>query len=310
MNRNNKLQTLLRNQTFRFVLKVLFSAVALWFVFKKVDFQESWSQILQTNWLWLLVAVIWFNLIKIGGVFRLSNMLKPLSIRIPFWWNVRLYYIGAFYNLFLPGSVGGDGYKVFLLKDRYNEKTTARLLSAVFLDRLSGMAALFTLTGALVLLADFQPDWPWFRPLVISTLIACYPLWYLFCRIFFRPFLPAFLPTNLISFGTQSGMVLFAWMLLQAIGVEDFEFTYIVVFMIASVISIIPFTLGGVGARETIFVLAAEFTPIDPAKGVNLSLLVFTVLASSALVGLILNFTGKTSPKEPTEMDSNDEKSH
>ncbi len=51
-----------------------------------------------------------------------------------------------FYNLFLPGSISGDAYKVVRLTKDFNvayKKTTA----AVLLDRFSGLLALGLLLG-------------------------------------------------------------------------------------------------------------------------------------------------------------------
>src|SRR6476646_11862338 len=62
-------------------------------------------------------------------------------MHLPEWRNIKLYWMGMFYNLFLPGSISGDAYKVVLLKKRYDssyKKTSA----AVLLDRFSGLLAL------------------------------------------------------------------------------------------------------------------------------------------------------------------------
>lgn len=280
-------------QILKFAIKVLISAAALYFVFRKVDFAKSLDAIRNTHLGWFILAAIWFNLVKILGVLRLKFMVRPLGIDLPFGWNVKLYFIGAFYNLFLPGSIGGDGYKVYLLKQRYGESATRKLVSAILLDRASGMAALFVLTCGMVLLASYQPDWPWLRPMVIAGMVICYPAYYVVLSLFFSDFRPEFWNFSAISFLTQLGMVAFAWFLLRSLGIENDIFTYIVIFMVASVISIVPFTLGGLGARESVFAFAATFAPVDEAKGVALALLVFTVLAFSSFIGMVLNFVGK-----------------
>lgn len=54
---------------------------------------------------------------------------------------MKLYWLGMFYNLFLPGSISGDAYKIVILKRRYNapyKKTSA----AVLLDRFNGLPGL------------------------------------------------------------------------------------------------------------------------------------------------------------------------
>jgi len=74
------------------------------------------------------------------------------------------YYIGMFYNLFLPGSVGGDAYKVFLLHEQGVGRTKPLIL-ATLLDRLSGLAMLALLTFGLILLREDLPGLPYLQPI-------------------------------------------------------------------------------------------------------------------------------------------------
>lgn len=69
-------------------------------------------------------------------------ILMLLNIRIPNLQNLKLYALGMFYNLFLPGGSGGDGYKVYLLRKLY-KAPVKHLLSAVLLDRINGVAVVF-----------------------------------------------------------------------------------------------------------------------------------------------------------------------
>ncbi len=58
-------------------------------------------------------------------------------------YNLRLYYTGMFYNLFLPGGVGGDVYKVMVLKKR--ELSILSATKATLLDRVTGLLVLLSL---------------------------------------------------------------------------------------------------------------------------------------------------------------------
>src|SRR5437773_6592381 len=84
---------------------------------------------------------------KLFSAFRLNIYLRNIRIELPEWENIKLYWLGMFYNLFLPGSISGDGYKVILLKRKFNssyKKTSA----AVLLDRFSGLTALGLILAA------------------------------------------------------------------------------------------------------------------------------------------------------------------
>ncbi len=60
-----------------------------------------------------------------------------------------------FYNLFLPGGIGGDGYKIYLLQKNY-QTGTKKIFGAVLADRISGMVALVVL--ALIGVSFLNPE--------------------------------------------------------------------------------------------------------------------------------------------------------
>src|SRR4030095_16619662 len=125
----------------KLLLKVGVTVVCFWYISKKIDFHAVKDAFLKANWLWLFVAVILLMLSKLFSAFRLNIYFRNIRIHLPGWRNIKLYWLGMFYNLFLPGSSMGNAYKVVLLKKKYDssyKKTTA----AVLLDRFSGLLAL------------------------------------------------------------------------------------------------------------------------------------------------------------------------
>jgi hypothetical protein len=54
------------------------------------------------------------------------------------------------------------------------------------------------------------------------------------------------------------------------------------------VATIIPLTIGGIGAREMTFVLMAPYMEIDAGIVVAFSLLLFLIVAFSSLLGIFL----------------------
>ena len=66
-------------------------------------------------------------------------LLRSQSIFIRFWAAVRLYFLGWFYNNFMPGSVGGDLLRAWYVT-RHTEKKFEAVLS-VFVDRVIGLSS-------------------------------------------------------------------------------------------------------------------------------------------------------------------------
>lgn len=274
----------------KFLLKAAVSGIALYFVFRKVDFLLTFEKIRSLRIFWFIAAVITFNVSKIISTWRVKAFLNAMHLPITTAYNIRLYYIGAFYNLFLPGSISGDGYKIWLLNRKFHAGVK-KLTSVVILDRLSGLVALAFLTCIMLLFSTFQPHiagWPYY-PACAAVMV--YPAYYFTFRKLFRDFLPAFVRGNYFSLLSQLLQVMCAWMILMALAAAGNAWDYLSLFMVAAVISVIPFTLGGLGAREAVSALGAEAFHLNRETAVTFALLFFFITAISAMAGLFFSFT-------------------
>ena len=125
----------------KLLLKIGVTILCFWYISTKIDFTNALNALLKANWIYLFVALLFFILSKLLSAFRLNIYFKNIRLQLPNWTNIRLYWLGMFYNLFLPGAISGDAYKVILLTRRY--KTSYKKTSAaVLLDRFSGVLAL------------------------------------------------------------------------------------------------------------------------------------------------------------------------
>jgi hypothetical protein len=61
-------------------------------------------------------------------------------------------------------------------------------------------------------------------------------------------------------------------------------------------VAVIPFTIGGVGARELVFVYAGQLLQVDIEKAVAFSLIFFLITACSSLAGAFFD-AGLDGPK-------------
>src|SRR5258705_11719022 len=103
----------------KLLLKIAVSIVCLWYVSGKIDFAKAGSALRNANWFYLFLALIAFVISKWIAAIRLNIYFRNIDIHLPAWQNIRLYWLGMFYNLFLPGSISGDAYKVILLTKKY-----------------------------------------------------------------------------------------------------------------------------------------------------------------------------------------------
>jgi uncharacterized membrane protein YbhN (UPF0104 family) len=269
--------------------KLILTGLALWLVWNKIDPEATWQVLKSLHPSPFLLALVLFNLSKIISSFRLNTYFQAGACKVGELENLRLYYVGMFYNLFLPGGIGGDGYKVYRLNKLYHYPVKA-LITSSLLDRLSGLVALLALTAGLSFMADnwlLMQEWN-IQPLIIPALLLLYPAWWLVLRLLFRIYLRASPKADLLSLGVQFFQVLSAFALLYALGVGQAHASYLFLFLISSVVAVLPFTIGGVGARELVMVLGVQYLPVEVNTAVAFSLLFFIVTVLSSLPGVFL----------------------
>lgn len=262
--------------------KFLITAFALWYVFRKIDVNELVKTIASANPFWLFVALVLFALSKLVSAFRLNAYFRQINVLLSESYNIRLYLLGMYYNLFLPGGIGGDGYKVYLLNKKY-PAPAKKIFWAVFLDRVIGVLALFCMAVFLSLFISYPVHFKYFIWLLIpaSVLVA-----YVIYARFFTYFQKIFFKTNLQSFWVQVFQLLCAICILLALHVESNYLEYLFVFLISSIIAVLPITIGGLGAREITFFWGAQYLMLSENNAVALSSLFYIITALVSLAGL------------------------
>lgn len=195
-----------------------------------------------------------------------------------------------FYNLFLPGGIGGDGYKIFYLRKRMEVKGR-KLFQAIFFDRLSGFWALGLIISALVI---FIPKFgiPTWMP--ITLVLVGSVAYYVVMKRFFVDYSHFFISTHLKAILVQSMQVICVIFLLYALHFEGKFSPYLFIFLVSSLVAVIPFTMGGLGAREMVFLYGADIFGIDQHYGVIVSLLFYCISALVSLSGMYFVLHPKT----------------
>lgn len=268
----------------KLLFKLAISAILIGFVFGQIDTASFQATLQKANLWWLLGAFVAFNLSKIVSAVRLNGYFRDLEIPLSQISNLKLYYLGMFYNLFLPGGIGGDGYKVYWLHQRY--KTTIKsLVLATLLDRVSGVAALGFLAAILFVLSDFKTLSDCLNIFAIIFAVGVLPLYLVVCRKFFDTFNASLYKSTFLALVVQLLQLLSALFIVYAINASAI-LQYLTIFLISSVIAILPLTIGGVGAREFTFFYAFGLIALEPNSGVVFCLLFFILTALSSLLGL------------------------
>ena len=277
----------LRKKLFTFA-KIAISAILVYFIFTKVNFGEVVDIIKRTNLLLLIPALILFIISKVLAAFRLNLYFHQIGANLTHKSNLKLYLLGMFYNLFLPGGIGGDAYKGYLIK-KYFKVDTKKVVSVLVLDRLSGLLLLFLYACilAMSLKLDLVEPYGW---LIWFVGIASIFTFWLLNRKFFEFVFPIFWKSFLLSALVQLAQLICVGIILKALAITANTIAYLFIFLISSIVSVIPMTIGGIGSRELTFFYGANLFSLDENASISISMLFFLCTALVSFFGIIYHF--------------------
>ena len=271
----------------KLLLKLAITALCFWYISVKIDFSRAFAALVRAKLLFLIIALLFFIMSKLLSAVRLNIYFRNIDLRLPAWKNIKLYWLGMFYNLFLPGAISGDAYKVILLNRRYSapyKKTSA----AVLLDRFSGVLALgiiLSVYGVVVFTERLYDS------LLIAGALFAITLFYVVIRFLLKDFFSSFWPTLLWGLAVQACQVVCIYCILLSLRIPLSAHEWIFIFLCSAVISVLPVSLGGgLGTREFVFAEGARLLHLEPQTGVVISLLFYLITVAGSIGGLYFNF--------------------
>lgn len=270
------------------ILKIAISAVLIYFIFTKIQLQLVLEILKRTEPFYLFLAVLFFVLSKAVAAMRLNLYFHELKVLLTHLSNLKLYLIGMFYNLFLPGGIGGDAYKGYVIKQKFEVKTK-RIIAILVLDRLSGLLLLFVYSCILLLLMpmDVLADYSYVIPALIFVSILTF--WLLNTKLF-NYVLAVFWRSLAYSALVQAAQLACLIFILKSLQIEIDLVPYMFIFLISSIVAVLPLTIGGIGSREVVFFYGALWLGLDQHTSVSISMVFFMITAFVSLFGIFYHF--------------------
>ena len=269
-------------------LQILISAGLLVFVFLNIDLGQVKALAFHPQRAPLLVgAFIAFNASKMVGALRLNIYQRHAAIHLSERDNLRLYYAGMFLNVFLPGGIGGDAYKILVLH-RSHTLPLRTVVTTTLADRASGiLALLFVLCMLLPMLAL-----PWeaatatvFTLASAAAVVAVFVFGHRWCT---RLDMQGVAGVFALGLAVQCLQLLCMGVLLLYVGAPARHYpAYLAVFLVSSVAATLPLSIGGLGMREATFLFGVQMIRLDPTYGVIASSLFFLITVLSSLIGAL-----------------------
>ena len=266
-------------------LKIGISVLLVYLVFKKIPFVEILEISKTSSPYFLALALLFFVLSQLVSAERLWRYFNEIGYNFSRKSNGKLYLIGMFYNFFIPGGIGGDAYKVYLLQKEFGWNIK-KLSAAVLADRLSGLLAiliLFQIFGVTLLSGYFQ------LLLILSLLLTFFIAKWAFSR-FFPSFKNIFLSSFLLSLVVQGLQLLTIFCIVNSFTAVNNIEIYFLIFLVSTVLSVLSFS--GIGIREWIFMKASFYLNFDSKISVAIAMLFTAISAFVSLFGFIIQLKG------------------
>jgi hypothetical protein len=244
--------------------------------------------------------------------YRWKVLLDAVGARVSFARTGYLYFVGAFFNTFLPTGFGGD---VVRALEAGPGTQSSQATGTIVVDRLTGFIMLFVLALIALPLAGSTVPVTLLVPiglLAVGVLAGSALLFegrilrwitgrlpraislagegwlartYSIITACGRATLLRALAVSLIFNLTQT---LAAWLIAQALGLDVSFWTLLVFVPISTVALLVPVTIGGLGVRESIYLVLFAQIGIGGPAATAFSLAVYSVDVATGLMGGVI----------------------
>jgi uncharacterized membrane protein YbhN (UPF0104 family) len=293
------------------LIRLGISAVLLGWVAWKTDwskFGQAFASLRLELW---LAGVGLFALAQTVSSRRWQIITRALGFDQTMGQLTRFYFIGTYFSLLLPTSVGGDVVRAWYLDNRSGRRLKAFL--SVFLDRLSGLMVLLAM-GCLGVIFSPIPLESWIvwsiwgmTACAVLGLVAL-PLlagWLrlgegrvqqikMAMRLLRQPRLLA--GTTFLALIVQALNVVIVWLIGMALHINIPGAYYWILTPMVTLLTMLPITVAGTGIRELTTALMLAPLGVGHDLAVSLALLWFAVFAAVSLVGGVVYLVGRSAP--------------
>lgn len=281
-------------------LKICVSIGLISYLFYQMDWAQFFKALQNFDITQLLPLFCLSFLGILLSVWKWSYLLKILEQPKDYWHLLKVFWIGLFFNNFLPGRTGGDFYRAYELA-KTNDARTQTTLSVV-VDRLLNLMALGFIGGLGILYGAPLLKFEWtgwhilvlvFVPLLVLSIgfvarhtqiaISIKQSLHLFLSNPIKLLLP--LGLALIY---QMTMILSHVVVFTGLGqkLELSHFFYLV--PITALATLIPISLNGIGLRESAFVVTFTQVGVLSEYALTLSLIItFFTMGLSSVGGIL-----------------------
>jgi uncharacterized membrane protein YbhN (UPF0104 family) len=243
-------------------------------LYLKVDLKQIRLEISKVSIVYIVLSFLSLFISQIFSALRMRYYYLVNDVSCSYFLAFKLYWVGMFYNFILPGGVGGEAYKIYIMqKNKVSSLLSLRLALA---NRASGLYILLILGFIFYLIASYHL----LVMILLLLLIIIYPI---FANYILKEKLIATIRVAIYSIIVQIFSILSGMIILSSL--VELNLNYLILFIISSLVQILPISIAGIGMRELSFIYGANFFPVDIEKSISF-------LAIYFVINLLLSLTG------------------
>jgi uncharacterized protein (TIRG00374 family) len=303
-------------------LRFFFGLILFIALFCFLDLEGLGKILLQTHTLLYLTAyVLYAGFIWIRA-FRWQCLLKDLGLPFPLGNLIRIHLVGFYLNLFVPGSLGGDIYKIYDVK--ITQSKSLRPLFALLVERLLGIASLagisffssyffmnqlpispyllMTVSGSIFALSLLSLVLLPHTKKILTAFSGCFSSrwkipWEKLSSLNALSFelrhkYSLYVRTFFLSLILQMFVLMIYYTIAHAVNVRISLWQVLIFFPLIDLTSMIPISVNGIGVKEALLVYFLKQNGIAPSFSMSLAILCRLMETLFALLGGLL-FTFK-----------------
>ncbi len=311
------------------LLKAAISVLLLGLLLYKINLGNLARSLSHVNGAWLALGVLVFFTANLASVYKWRLILKAQRINVSFPYLLSLFYIGLFFNNFLPSSVGGDVVRIFKLSRKTGRALEAT--SSVAMDRATSSIGLLVIAAAVAIFQARLLGWQFMTLLGAMIAVALALTWLVISEkaalrlggIFrmdplgarrhlvnfyyslhqFQKQRARVAEVMAVSLVYQSLAIVLVYFLARSLGIHLAVYYYFLFIPIVLAVSMIPISLNGLGMREGAWVLLFSHVGVSAAAAFSMSILSLMVLTAVSMSGGVLYLADRTAPAQEAEIE-------
>jgi uncharacterized membrane protein YbhN (UPF0104 family) len=294
----------------KLALKVVFSlALLVWLVWQS-GIENTLRELSRANLWYVPFGVLIYLLSQLVSAYRWQFLSAPLGFVLALREFYDYYLMGMFFNLFLPGAIGGDVSRMLYLAKSCGKRKREAVLT-LLAERGVGLVALLLLTCVLCLLPVTAPMPTGVRPTILAMgtvmvvgfiglhLVPLERLAERFSRLavlaqakVYWNDTPMLLKSIGLSVLVHACMVAIHLLIATALGIQIPIFYLAATFGVVSLVSVLPVAFNGIGLREGAYVMLLTRVGVPDHTALAFALYWFLISTCTSLVGGLVMLKG------------------